>query len=152
MSLCAAGPHQDLSRLGVLLKARGEVDRLARCERRVADVGDDLARFDADPGLELELMHGLDDPERSPNGSLGVVLVRLRDAESGHDRVAGELLHRPPVGLDAMRDLVEVPRDAPAHDLGVARRDERRRVDEVDKENRCEFAFHGSKCKNETEG
>ncbi len=144
--------HQDLPRLGVLLKARGEVDRLARCEGRVADVGDDLARLDADPGLELEVAHGLDDPERSPNGALGVVLVRLRDAEGGHHRIARELLHRPAVGLDALGDLVEVPRDAPAHDLGVARGDERRRVDEVDEENRCEFAFHGSKCKNETEG
>jgi len=144
--------YQDLSRLGVLLKARGEVYRLARRESRVADVGDDFARLDADPSLELELAHRLDDPERCSNGSLGVVLVCLRDAKRGHDRVAGELLDRPAVGFDALGNLVEVPRDAPAHDLGVARGDQRGRIDEVNEENRCEFAFHCSKCKNETEG
>ena len=32
------------------------------------------------------------------DGALGVVLVRLRDAERGHHRVAGELLHDAAVG------------------------------------------------------
>ena len=133
---------QDLARLGDLLEARGEVDGLTGGERRVARAGHDLAGLDADPRLELELVDRLEDRERGPHGALGVVLVRLRDAEGGHDRVARELLDVAAVRLDAARDLVEEPRHAPAHDLGIARGDERRRVDEVDEEDRCEFSFH----------
>ena len=143
--------YEDLSRVSVLLKARREVDCLARCECRIARVGHDLARLDADPRLELEVVDRVDDPERCLHGALRVVLVRLRDAERSHDRIARELLDLPAVGLDAAGDLVEVPRHAAAHDFGVGRRDERRRIDEVDEQDRCEFALHGSKCKNARE-
>ncbi len=37
------------------------------------------------------------DPERGADRALGVVLVRLRDAERGHHGVAGELLDDPAV-------------------------------------------------------
>ena len=95
---------QDLARLGDLLQAGREVDRLAGGEGRVAGVGHDLAGLDADPRLELELVDRVEDPERSPHGALGVVLVRLRDAEGSHDRIARELLDLPAVSLDASRD------------------------------------------------
>ena len=49
----------------------------------------------------------LHDPERRPDGALGVVLVRLRDAERRHHGVAGELLHDPAVRDHAVRDAVE---------------------------------------------
>ena len=62
-----------------------------------------------------------------------------------------ELLHAA-VRLDAARHVVEELRHAPAHDFGVARGDERRRVHEVDEEDRCEFALHGSKCRNAARG
>ena len=41
-------PDEDLVRSGLLLQASGEVDRLAGRERRLALVGDDLARLDPD--------------------------------------------------------------------------------------------------------
>ena len=79
-----------------------------------------------------------------PDGALGVVLVRGRDAERSHHGVAGELLDGAAVGLDAAGDAVEELCHAPTHDLGVARRDERRRVDEVDEQDRGKFSFHCS--------
>ena len=145
-------PDQDLAGLGDLLQSSGQVDGLTGGEGRVAGVCHDFAGLDADPRLELEVVDRLEDPERRLDRALGVILVCLRDTEGGHDRVARELLHLPAVRLDAARDVVEEPGDAPAHDLGIARGDERRRVDEVDKENRCEFALHGSTCKNVQEG
>jgi hypothetical protein len=84
----------------------------------------------------------LEDPERGPDGALGVVLVGLRDPERRHHGVAGELLHRPAVGLDAARDGVEPGRHAAAGDLRILRRDELRRADEIGEEHRCELAFH----------
>ena len=143
---------QDLARLRDLLQAGGQVDRLAGGEGRVARVCHDLAGLDADPRLEVEVLDRLEDPECRLDGALGVVLVRLRDAEGGHDGVARELLDLPAVRLDAARHLVEEPGHAPAHDLGVARGDERRRVDEVDEQNRCEFSFQRPTYKNVQEG
>ena len=49
-----AGADQDLSRVGHLLEARSEIDRLARGESGVAGAGDDLPRFDPDACLALE--------------------------------------------------------------------------------------------------
>ena len=116
--------------------------RFAGRERGVAGAGDDLAGLDADPRLELELVDAVEDLERSADGALRVVLVRLRNAEGRHHGVARELLDRTAVALDAVRDAVEELRHAPAHDFRVARRDERRRVDEVDEQDRGEFSFH----------
>ena len=107
---------------------------LAGREGRVAVVGHDLARLHADPGLELEVLDRLHDRERGPDGPLRVVLVRPRDPERGHHRVARELLHRAAVGDDAAGDILEEARDAPAHDLGIVGRDELRRLDEIDEE------------------
>ena len=144
------GAEQNLARFRELLEAGGDVDGLAGRERGVAGAGHDLAGLDADPSLELELVDALEDLERSADGALRVVLVRLRNAEGGHHGVARELLDRTAVALDAARDAVEELRHAPAYDFRVARRDERRRVDEVDEQDRGEFSFHfGSKCKND---
>ena len=79
-------------------------------------------------------MHRVEDRGGGADGALGVVLVRLRDAESGHDRVAGELLDDAAVRGDAMRDVLEERVDAPAHDLGIAHCDELGRADEIDEE------------------
>ena len=105
-----AGADQDLARRRLLLQPRGEVDGLAGGERRLAVVDDDLAGLDADARLEPELAHPLEDRERRPDGALGVVLVRQRHAEGGHDGVAGELLDDAAVRDDAVRDLLEEPR------------------------------------------
>ncbi len=105
-------------------------------------VRDDLAGLDADAHLEAELAHRVDDRKRRPHRPLGVVLVRGRDAERGHHRVAGELLDDAAVRGDAVRDLVEEAGQPRAHDLRVGARDELRRADEVDEEHRRELPFH----------
>ena len=138
------GADEDLVRLGLALQARGEVDGLAGRERRVAVVGDDLAGLDADPRLEAELLDAVERRDGGADGALGVVLVRERDAEGGHHGVAGELLDRPAVRDDAVRDLVEEAADAPADDLGIRVGEELRRGDEVDEQHRCELALHAS--------
>ena len=126
------------------LEARGEIDGLAGREGRVAVVGDDLAGLDADAGLEAELPDAVERRDRRADGALGVVLVRERHAERGHDGVAGELLDRPAVGDDAVRDLVEEAAHAPADDLGVGVVHELRGGDEVDEKHGGELALHAS--------
>ena len=61
---------------------------------------------------------------RPPERALGVVLVRLRDPERGHDGVAGELLDDAAVRGDTVRDVLEERVDAAPDDLGIARGDE----------------------------
>ena len=85
--------------LGRLLEPGGDVDGVAGDERAAfaRAAGDDLARVDADPKLERPVEERLEPAlhrERGVQRPLGVVLVRLGDAEDGHDRVAGELLDR----------------------------------------------------------
>ena len=122
----APGPTRISSGRRQLLEPRRDVDGLAGREGRLGVVGDDLAGLDADPRLEAEVPDRVQDRERGAQRALGVVLVRARDAERGHDGVAGELLDRAAVRLDAARDLLEEARDTPAHDLGIARGDEAR--------------------------
>ena len=81
-------------------------------------------------------------PSAGADGALGVVLVRLRDAERGHDGVAGELLDDAAVRGDAVRDVLEERVDAPADDLGIARGDELGRADEIDEEHGRELPLH----------
>ena len=136
--------EQELARLCRLLEASRQRHRLAGRERRLGVVGDDLARLDADARLELQLLDRVEDREPGTDPALGVVLVRLRDTESGHDGIAGELLDDPAVRGHAVRDAVEERLDTPPHDLRVRARYERGRVDEVDEQDRGELAFHAS--------
>ena len=46
--------------------------------------------------------------------------MRDRRAEDGHDRVADELLHGPPVALDVLAEAGVVGADAGADVLGVS--------------------------------
>src|SRR5204862_6133828 len=57
-----ARAEQQLAGLRNLLEARGERDGLAGGERGVAVLGHDLTRLDADPRLQLELFHCVEDP------------------------------------------------------------------------------------------
>ena len=86
----------------------------------------------------------VEDPERGADRALGVVLVRLGDAERGEHRVAGELLDDPAVRGHAVRDVVEEPRHAAADDLRIAGSDKRRRIDEIDEQDGCKLALHAS--------
>ena len=137
-----ARADQDLARRGGLLQARGDVDGLAGRERRLGVVGDDLARLDADARLEPEPVHGVEDRERRAEGALGVVLVRQRDAERGHDRVAGELLDDAAVRTMQCETWSKKRVTRRRTTSGSLRGDERGRVDEVDEEDGCELAFH----------
>ena len=112
--------EQDLARCRRLLEPRRHVHRLAGDERRVRRLVDhELTGFDADPRLEPELVHRGTHRKRCPGGALGVVLVRLRDAERREHGIAGELLDDAAVQRDAVRDRVEELRHATAHHLGI---------------------------------
>ena len=87
-------------------------------------------------------MHPVQDRERRPHGARRIVLVRPRDAEGRHHRVAGELLDRAAVQLDAPRRPVEVLVHAPPDDLRIGRRDQRRRIDEIDEQHARKLALH----------
>ena len=142
----------DLVRVGRCSSRAAIADGLAGDEAlpRVGRRRDDLAGLDPDPHLEPdpvladELLVERRDPdpdvERGARGAKRVVLVRDRDAEGGHDRVARELLHRAAVPREGRRDRLEVaPQDAPER-LRIERLRERHRLDDVDEEDRDEPA------------
>ena len=135
---------QDLAGPGGLLQPRRDVDGLAGREGRVGLVDDDLACLDPDARLDTRAVGVVHDPERGTDGALCVVLMRLRDAESGHDGVARELLHGAAMRLDAARHRVEPGRHTTACDLRILGRDELGRADEICEQDGCELAFHTS--------
>ena len=139
-----AGADQDRALRRRLLEPRGEIDRLACRERRIGVLDDDLAGLDADSHAEAHLLDRGHDLERGAKGALRVVLVRERDAERGHDRVAGELLDGAAVRHDAARDVVEVVVDALPDDLRIGARDQPCGVDEIDEEDGRQLPFHAS--------
>ena len=51
-----------------LLQAGREVDGLAGGEGRLGGIDDHLARLDPDPGLQLQLGHGLENPDPGADG------------------------------------------------------------------------------------
>ena len=122
---------EDLSRLGRLLEARGDVDRVAGDERLavLGVAGDDLAGVHPRPqrqphaSLRLQLrVQRLDRRAHLDHGADGakrVVLMDSRDAEDGHDGVADELLDRPTVALERARGGLEVAGHDAADRLGV---------------------------------
>ena len=142
-------PDEHLAGLRVLLKARRDVDRIAAdhqlAARRRFPAGDDLAGVDPDPEPDVRAVAALDalgegaealpHGERSPNGALRVVLVRLRDAEDGEHGVAGELLRRAPEALDLGVDQVEELTLKLANVLGIEPLAERSRPSEVGEQN-----------------
>ncbi len=134
--------ESDRAGRGRLLEPRRHIHGLAGGERRIDVVHHELARFDPGAGLEPELVHRVEHVEGRANGPLRVILVRLRYAEGRHDGVSRELLDRSAVEADALRGALEVPRHLPAHDLGVAAREQRRRVDEIDEQDRRKLALH----------
>ena len=139
---------QDLVCGSGLLQAGCRVDGVAGHEPlpggRVA--GDHLAGVDPGPIRELHAvprqevlvelaerllhaMRGADRPER-------VVLVQLRQAEDGHDRVADVLLDRPAVEVEDRLHRVEVAGHDLAERFGIERLAEVRRALEVREDDR----------------
>ena len=95
----------------------------------------------ADAALHAELDDRLAHLERRPQRAQRVVLVHRRDAEDGHDRVADELLDDAAVPLGGRPHPLEVRREHRAHDLGVERLAEQRRVGDVGEEHRDDLAL-----------
>ena len=118
---------QDLARLGGLLQARGQVDRLAGDQEVAAGAraGHDQPGVDPDPQVHPHVAPlGQAGQARAhhdgrPHRPLGIVLVRGRDAEHGHHRVADELLDGAAVGLGRPRELVVEVAQETAQRLGV---------------------------------
>ena len=121
----------DPAHRGDSLEPRGGVDHVAGNDplallRAAAERHHRLARVDPDPDLQrqarvvlVQFRDRLQDAQRGPDRTLGVVLVRKRSSEHGHDRVADELLHRAAVALDLLSQALVVRTDAGAHVLGV---------------------------------
>lgn len=87
----------DRAGLGGLLEPGRNVHRVARDERAAlaGTAGHHLFGVDSDPQGELLLEELAEAPlhrERRVQGALRMVLLRLGDAEHGHDGVTGELL------------------------------------------------------------
>ena len=80
----------------------------------------------------LKPADGLDEREARPHRPLGVVLVRLRPAEIGQHAVAHELGDVAVEAQDLARDGVLVGADDLAHVLGIERRRQRGRADQID--------------------
>jgi hypothetical protein len=86
-----------------------------------------LSRVDSDAHrqsergvLGVQLLDALEDREARADRALGIVLVRNRRSERGHDRVADELLHRSTERLDAIACPSVVRSDASLHLLRSA--------------------------------
>jgi hypothetical protein len=131
-----AGADEDRARLGRLLEPRRDVDGVTGNEGAAlaGPPGHDLAGVDADPELEgaaEERGEPALHRERRVQRPLRVVLVRLGDAEDGHDRVAGELLDRAAGVVDLGRHRVVEALELDARPLRILLLPERRRADEV---------------------
>ena len=84
--------------------------------------------------LAVQLLDPLQDAQTRAHGALGVVAVRDRRAEHGHDRVADELLEHAAVLLDPLLRLGVVELQRVAHVLRIGAIRARREADEVDEE------------------
>ena len=109
---------------------------------------DHLAGVDRDADVQVErrvglvqLLDGVARGERRAHGALGVVLVRDRCAEDGHDRVADELLHGAAEALDLGAQARVVRGEHRAHVLRVELLGAAGEADEVGEEDRDDLAL-----------
>ena len=144
------GSGADDGRTGLrrLLEPGGNVDRVAGDERAALArlPCDDLTGVHADAELEPPVEHRLEallHGERGVQCALGVVLERLRDAEDGHDRVAGELLDRSAGTADLVGHRVVEALEQDARPLRILLIGERRRADEVGEQHSGQLALGG---------
>ena len=137
------GADEDLAGAGRLLEPRSDVDRVAGDERLALAADDDLARVDADPRLQVVLGDRSAHLRRGANRAERVVLVRSRNAEDRHHRVADELLDGTAVAFDDPPEVFEVAAHARAQCLRVGRLPEGSRAHEVTEENRDDLSLLG---------
>ena len=129
------GRQEDRARIGELLHPRREVGGLADGRVVHAEVGPDRpndhlagiqahAYADRDAVLSPDALgvplHRLLHAERGVAGADGVVLVRQRRAEEGHDAIAHHLVHRPLVAVDGRHHVLDDGIEELARLLGVA--------------------------------
>jgi len=130
---------EDLAGDGGLPDARGRVHGLPGHQELVAvAAAHDLAGVQPDAQLERgrAAAHGARsdlraDRERRANGTLGVILVRDRRAEDGHDLIADEFLDDAAVRFDDLAEGREGPEQGGPHDLRIVVTNERRRPHDV---------------------
>jgi hypothetical protein len=134
------GADERFSRRSRLLEPSCDVDRVADGERLVLSAHDHLPGVHADPCLEPVSRDGLANLGGRADGAERVVLVRGRNPEDGHDRVADELLDDPSVTLDDRTEIVEVASHPRTERLGIGRLAERGGADNVGEENRHDLS------------
>ena len=143
-----SGANDGRTRLRRLLEPGGDVDHVAGDERTAQArlPCDDLPGVHADAELEPPVedrSQALLHRERGMQGALSVVLERLRDAEDGHDRVAGELLDCSPGTADLVGHRLVEALEQHARSLRILLVGERRRADEVGEEHSGQLALGG---------
>ncbi len=137
------GADESLTRRCSLLEPRSDVDGVSGDERLRVAADDDLAGVDADPRVEPVLDDGRAHLGRSAHRPQRVVLVRDRDPEDRHDRVADELLDGPAVPLDDRAQVLEVAAHARTKRFGIGGLPECGRADEVAEEDGHDLALLG---------
>ncbi len=127
------------------LEPAGRVDKIPRDHALVGRPQGDCRLAGEDAGARRdtwpEALDHVDQLERRPDGSLGVVLVGDRGAPDRHHSVPDELLDRPAVPSDHVGRDLEVAGEQVARLFGVAAVRERREPDEVGEENGDEAAL-----------
>ena len=141
------GPDQRLGRGCRLLEARSHVDRIARHERLTLATDDDLTRVDPHPRLEAVRRDRDTHLRCCTHRPEGVVLVRHRDPENRHHRIADELLDGATVTLDDRAEILEIAAHPPAQSFGIGRLAQRRRTHEIAEEDGDDLALLACRCR-----
>ena len=133
------------------LNTRGDVGRFA--EHVAVVVDNDRTPFEAnadgEPGSAASSVSGVQvserllDSESRHHGALGVVFLRLRIAEDGHQPVAKPLHHMAAEPGDGLRGLVQIGADQIAPVLNVERSGEFGRADQIAEHDCDRTSFSG---------
>ena len=135
------GADKRLRRGRRLLEARSDVDGVAGDERLTLAADDDLARVDPDPRLEAVLRDRSTHLRRCTHRAERVVLVRHRDPENRHDRIADELLDRATMTLDDRAQILEIAAHTRPERFRIGRLAERRRPHKIAEEDGDDLAL-----------
>ena len=142
---------EDGARFGRALHARGDIGRLA--EHFASRVHNHRPGFQADAGDELRRhrprVSGVEfgerplDGQRGAHRAFGVVLLRFRIAEQGHQTIAEPFQYVAAKARHRLRSRVEIGPDEIAPVLRVEPRRKARRADEIAKHNGDGAALRG---------
>ena len=130
-----------------MLEARRDVDGITGDERLTLATDDDPARVDPDPRLEAVLRDRGTHLRCCTHRPESVVLVRHRDSENRHDRIADELLDGATVTLEDHAEILEIQAHPTAQRFGIGRLAQRRRTHEIAKEDGDDLALLACRCR-----